>query len=368
MKRLLFVSTSTTLGGAEKTLFTLASRLPKEKYSAAGVVSLKPLGEYGRKLSALGMPVFSLDLDGWPSWRHLSELSRIIRHLNPDLVHAFMYQAIELTRIAKILGGNRFRLISSPRVTYRTRSPATLLLDRALKPLDNLLISESESSRGYLIYQLGYAANKVATIYNGLEGVLRPDLDFRRRKRLELGLGDEDILVGTVGRLDAQKDHKTLVQALAKVRENYPVSCVIIGEGPQRASLQARIETLGAQKYIRLLGESQAAAAWLSCLDIFSLPSLWEGLPNALLEAMAAGLPVIASAVDGICEVIKNEANGLLVIPGNPLDLADKIAQLSADFEKRRRLGQAGQNTIVEKFTLDRMLSSYSAAYDQVLS
>ena len=102
-------------------------------------------------------------------------------------------------------------------------------------------------------------------------------------------------------------------------------------------------------------------------MDVFVLTSLWEGLPNALLEAMAAGLPVIASAVDGACEVLKNGVNGLLAAPGQAQELAAKIDELSADPAKRRNLGQAARATIAERFTLDRMLSAYEAAYHQVL-
>ncbi|OGR88551.1 MAG: hypothetical protein A3J74_11700, partial [Elusimicrobia bacterium RIFCSPHIGHO2_02_FULL_57_9] len=357
MARILFISTSTTLGGAEKTLYALATLLKPERFSVAGVVSLKPLGAYGEKLLAQSIPTFTLDMDGTPGPRHIGMLKHIIAGLRPDLVHAFMYQAIQLARVSKIMTRGRFRLVSSPRVTYRTRSPGSLLIDRMLKRADDLLIAESESSRGYLIYSQGYDAEKITTIHNGIAPPETIDPGLRERKRAELGVGEEDILVGALGRLDRQKDQRTLVQAMAAV-SNQRVSCVLIGDGPEQTRLTSKINALQLQRRVRLLGEQKDAAAWLCALDIFALPSLWEGLPNALLEAMAAGLPVIASAVDGACEVLKNGVNGLLAAPGQAQELAAKIDELSADPAKRRNLGQAARATIAERFTLDRMLSA----------
>lgn len=370
MRRVLFVSTSTTIGGAEKTLFHLTTLLDPSRFGVAGVASLKPAGPYLEKLSALGAKTFSLELRGRPGLRHLRELSGIIARQRPDAVCALMYQAIQLCRLAKrrLRGKTDFHLISSPRVSYRTRSWPSLLVDRALKGQDDLLIAESQATRDYLIKRLGYAEDRVRVVYNGVDltGLTSAKLE-REKKRLELGVGAGEILLGTAGRLDAQKGHAVLLDAMAGLKD-MPLRLLILGEGPLRAPLEERLRRLGLEGRVRLAGEKQDALAWLSALDVFVLPSLWEGLPNALLEAMSLGLPCLASRVDGVPEVLADGQNGLLVEAGDSGTLARRIAELCGDEELRRRLGQAGEETVRRRLSLPRMIADYEAAYDAVFS
>lgn len=370
MPRILYVATSTTVGGAEKTLFSLVTLLDPDKFDVAGVVSLKPAGAYSQKLSDLGAKTMSLELKGRPGLKHVRELAGIIKHERPDIVHALMYQAIQLCRLAKrrLKGQAAFKLVSSPRVSYRTRSAFTLLVDSVLKSQDDLLIAESESSRAHLLKRLGYAPGKVKVIYNGVDIASWPISKLERQKRrLELRLGSEEILMGTSGRLDKQKGHDVLIDAVAKLRQSLPVRLVILGEGPLRPALEAQIRRLNLEKSVMLLGERDDVTAWLSALELFVLPSLWEGLPNSLLEAMAIGLPCVASSVDGIPEVLSHNQNGLLVPPGDRAALAHAIADLVANPASRARLGAAAKDTIAKRFSLLTMMSEYEAAYSGVL-
>ena len=363
MRRVLFVATSTTLGGAEKTLFTLATSLDPGRFSVAGVVSLKPAGAYARKLAALGVPVFCLDQSVLPSPKSARALSAIIERERPDVVCAVMYQAIQLCRWVKRRGSLQFRLVSSPRVNYRTRPRWTLLVDRWLRDADDLLIAESRASRDFLVDRLGYSREKVRAIHNGVavagEAIPEPE---RRAKREELLLGAEELLVGAVGRLDEQKGHEILIEAMARLRGTCPARCAILGDGPARGRLEAQIRRLGLEGRVRLLGERDDAAPWLASFDIFALPSLWEGLPNALLEAMSLGLPVVASAVDGVCEAVADGRNGLLVPPKDPAALAQAVKSLCDDRGARERLGSAARRTVAEHFGLREMLSAYEDA------
>jgi glycosyltransferase involved in cell wall biosynthesis len=285
-----------------------------------------------------------LDLRGRPGLGHARKLVKIIDHERPDVVHAVMYQAIQLCRLAKKRATTKFKLVSSPRVNYRTRSALTLLVDQFLRGADDLLITESEASRKFLLERLKYRPEKVRTVYNGVDLASWPisKLD-RQHKRLELRLGAGELLLGSVGRLDGQKAHWVLVEAMARLKNRVPARCVIIGDGPRRAALEALIRRHHLEGKVMLLGERDDVTAWLSSLDAFVLPSLWEGLPNALLEAMALGLPVVASAVDGVPEVVADGATGLLVPPRDPLALAKKLAELCADAGGPPRQGQAPQ-------------------------
>jgi glycosyltransferase involved in cell wall biosynthesis len=365
--RILFVSTSTTIGGAEKTVFTLATGLDPARFSVAGVVSLKPEGPYARKIAEKGIAVESLNLARAPRAADAKRLAAVIDRERPDVVHAVMYQAIQLTRMAKKIAAHPFKLVTSPRVNYRSRSLWTLLLDRWLKERDDVLIAECDASRAYLLKKLRYAPAKVITIRNGIDAAgVRVSPDQRRRRRMELQLSSSDVLVGAIGRLDQQKGFSVLIAAMARLK-HAPLRCVILGEGPERPRLEALIEDNGLAGTVRLLGEKDDVPSWLSAFDIYCLPSLWEGLPNSLLEAMALGLPVAASSVDGVPEAVVDGESGLLVPPSDPAALADALTKLAGDSAARERFSAAAKETVRERFALSRMIFDYEAAYAAVL-
>jgi glycosyltransferase involved in cell wall biosynthesis len=368
LARILFVSTSTTVGGAEKTLYTLATLLDPKLHQVAGVVSVKPEGAYAAKLKAQGVHIESLNLVKTPRLADAARLAKIIERVKPDIVHAVMYQAIQLCRLAKPKVSFPFALVSSPRVHYRTRSVWTLLIDRALKNRDDLLIAECDASRAFLIGKLGYAPHKVKTIRNGVDLAGWPiSKTDRQKRRMELRLGSGDVLVGAVGRLDKQKGFSTLIEAMGRLKST-DLRCVILGDGPERARLEALIRRHALEKHVWLQGERPDIVTWLSAFDIGCLPSLWEGLPNTLLEQMALGLPVVASNVDGVPEVVVDAVNGALVPPGAPAALAKALKDLAADPERRAALGAAAHAAVLEKFTVRRMMDEYQDAYSSVVS
>ena len=363
--RTLFVSTSTTLGGAEKILSTIALGLDRARFDILSVISLKPVGFYGEKMRERGVRVESLGIENFPGPRQAAALARRLREAKPDLVVAFMYQAIELSRLAKKLTGAAFKLVSSPRVSYRSRGIASLAVDRALRKEDDLLVAECASSRRYLVEHLGYAPEKVTAIPNGVDAEFwAPDAKLRQRVRAELGLGEADFFIGAAGRLDRQKDHATFLRAFARLSSGSDarVRLAILGEGGERRRLEALIGTLGIGDKARLLGEHRDPKPLFCGFDAFVLPSLWEGLPNALLEAMSLGLPVIASRVDGVQDVLTDGYNGLLVAPGDPEALATALARARAYPHEAHRWGDAARETVASRFSLPRMISAWSEA------
>ncbi|MFA6091829.1 MAG: glycosyltransferase [Elusimicrobiota bacterium] len=369
-KRLLFVSTSTTIGGAEKTLHTVATRLDRSRFLPVGVVSLKDKGPYAHALEEAGIPVQTLGVAqaGGFGPRSLRRLCSIIAELKPDIVHAQMYQAMQLCRAAHRYGRTSFKLVTSPRVHYRSRGLFSLAVDRFLKSEDSLLIAESDASRKHLIEHCGYAPEKVKRIYNGtaLAGI-EPSAQGRERVRKELRLPEDTVFIGAAGRLDEQKGHIFLLEALAQVRALFPVCCAILGEGPLRPALQKKLAELRIEDAVFLPGEQSNLIDWLSAFDVFVQPSLWEGLPNALLEAMALGLPAVAARVDGIPELVEDLKTGLLCESGDALSLFSPLASLCANAGLRRALGSAAKERIAADFKLSDMLSNYESAYAQVL-
>lgn len=367
--RILYVSTSTTVGGAEKTLYTLATLVDPSAFDVVGVVSVKPLGAYGHKLEKAGTAVCSLDVPARAGIGDIQRLAVVIQQTKPDLVHAVMYQAIQLCRAVCRLGYAEFKLVSSPRVNYRTRGSFSLLIDGFLKKADDLLIAECQSSQRHLVQELGYPADRTMTIYNGVEiAGWSPSKAERAALRKKLGVKDNQILIGAVGRLDEQKGHIYLLEAMAKLKTLHPVKCIIIGDGPLRDKLKEMIVELGLKGTVGLLGEQPNIPAWLSALDIFALPSLWEGLPNALLEAMALGLPVVASKVDGVAEAVRHDVSGILCAPKDSQALYVPLQDLVVDPNLRAQLGEGAKKLINEKFQLSGMIHQYEEAYKRVIA
>lgn len=365
MKKILYVTTSTGLGGAEKTLSLIASSLPKAEFEVAGVVSLKPIGFYGERLRAAGMRVDVLGMDRVPRPSDLARLREIIEETRPDVVHAFLYTAIQLSRLAKRLSSHKFKLVTSPRAIFRFRGPVLRQLDRLMKGADDMLISECEASRQYLLKSMGYSPERVVTVLNGLEpDACRPKEGDRPRVRGALGLKDSDFLVGTVGRIDPQKDPEALIAAVVSLLPAHPgLRAILIGDGPLQTRLGEGLMRSGLSDKIWLVGVKPETREWFSAMDLFVLPSRFEGLPNVLLEAMAAGLPVIATAVDGTVEVVEDKKTGCLVAPGRPAELAKAIKTLMEDAPLRARLAKAGQEEVERRFTLGRMIAEYADVY-----
>jgi glycosyltransferase involved in cell wall biosynthesis len=367
VKSVLFVSTSTTVGGAEKTLYTIATLIDPSRYRVSGVVSLKPKGHFAGLLEKGGVRVDSLEVRSSAGFGHLRELAVLIERLRPDIVHAVMFQAMQLCRAVRRLGYADFRLLTSPRVNFRTRPDWTLWLDSLLRSADDLLVAESEATRSYLVEKRGYPPDKVVRIYNGVDLAGRAVSKAERaRARERLGFSDGDVVLGSVGRLDAQKGHVFLLEAVAKLRALHAVKCVIAGDGPLKAELERKIRELGLQDSVRLAGELGDIPGWLPALDIFVQPSLWEGLPNALLEAMALGLPAVATRVDGIPEVVRHEVSGFLCEPKDSQALFLPIHDLVADEGLRLKLGESARKVILENFKLSDMISRYEEAYARV--
>jgi len=370
VSRLLYVTTSTTLGGAEKTVYTLATLVDPKICEVVGVTSIKPKGYYAHKLEKAGVPVYSLNVGERAGLGDLQKLAVVIYETKPDIVHAVMYQAMQLCRAVRRLGYADFKLVSSPRVNYRTRTGFSLLIDRVLKSADDLLIAECEASRQYLIDRQGYDSEKTVTIYNGVDiAGWSISKTVRAERRKQLRLDDKEILIGSVGRLDQQKGYSYLLEAIAKLRAVHPVKCVIVGQGPMAKQLQGQIRQLHIEDSVYLAGEQPQGdiSSWLSAMDIFVLPSLWEGLPNALLEAMALGLPVVATRVDGVPEAISHDVSGNLVTPKDSHALSVQIGDIIVDAALRQRLGENGKKVIEENFRLVDMIQKYEAAYRRVL-
>jgi glycosyltransferase involved in cell wall biosynthesis len=226
------------------------------------------------------------------------------------------------------------------------------------------VIAVSESARAFLIRSKGYPAEKISVVPNGRDlSVFRPG-GARSRVRKELGLGDAVPLVGVVGRLEPQKGHAVLLEAWPSVLRDLPdARLLVVGDGRLRERLDQRARDLRVADSVIFTGFRADVPRLLDAVDVVTLPSLSEGMPLAAIEASAMARPVVATAVDGTPEVIRDGRTGRLVPPGDPAALARALLALLRDPEAARRMGRAGRDYVLDRFTLDRHVEATARVY-----
>jgi glycosyltransferase involved in cell wall biosynthesis len=219
----------------------------------------------------------------------------------------------------------------------------------------------SDNVHDFCISHIGLPASKLTVIHNGVDLPEKCPADARA----ELGLRPDDFVIGAVGRLYPVKGIQFLVQALAQTRVGH---LVVIGDGPEKSTLELLADRLGVADRIHWAGQRPDARNLMPAFDLFVQPSLHEGMPNTILEAMATGLPVVATAVGGTPEVVAHGVTGLLVSPKSPHALSEAISVLLDDADLRRRMGKAGRERVAQHFTVGRMVRKTEELYERLLT
>ncbi len=230
----------------------------------------------------------------------------------------------------------------------------------------NRIVTVSERTRQIALIE-GVKAERIVVIQNGISPVPVESVD-RLEVRKEAGMDETDIFLLSVGRLVYQKAHEILIAAMPAVLKEFPhVKVGICGGGVLRSRLEAQIQSLGLSDSVKLLGKFDSVVRFLASADVFVLPSRWEGLPIALLEAMSAGLPVIATKVEGVDELVVDGEQGVLVPVGDVDSLVQAILQLLRDPYLRARMGFASKQRISACFSIDRMSEKYLTLMSELL-
>jgi glycosyltransferase involved in cell wall biosynthesis len=363
--KILLLSTSLGMGGADRQILYLTRALIASDYEVS-LVSMTPLGEMGRQAVAEGLPVVSLNMRrGQVDWRAFQRTVVLLRERQPDILTCFMYHANLLGRLAGRCAGVPTIITSIRNEHSGSRSRDWLI--RLTNWMDDCCITNSQQVADSLRKRRLLPNKKLRVIPNGVDLAPLSNPPERQRTRDQLGIAPSEFLWLAIGRLLPQKDYATLLQSFQPLAKA-PARLLIAGQGPLLEELQQQTQRLGLGSQVTFLGVRQDIGALLAAADGFVLASAWEGMPNVVMEALAAATPVVATEVGGVSELVQPGQSGFLVPAGNAQALSQAMRQLMAlSPEQRRQLGLNGRDHIAANFSLGAMGDRWMALYEELL-
>ncbi|HYM80225.1 MAG TPA: glycosyltransferase [Candidatus Limnocylindria bacterium] len=362
--RVLYVVGNFVAGGAERHLLELWSRIDRDRFEVR-IACFRREGQFADAVARLGWPVVELGV-GRRIYdpQGLRGLLRLIHHtfaFKPDVIHGYLFGP----NLFAVLAGRLCRVravVVAKRNVDTFESPRQAWLQSLAHRWATHVTAVSETVADTVV-KLGVRRERVIVIPNGVDAerfVHAPPGDARAR----LGLNGGDPLIGSVGCLAARKDYATLLEALALLAgRGRAFQAALVGDGPERAPLEARAHELGIAGRVHFLGERSDVERLLPAMHVFVLSSREEGIPNALLEAMAAGRAAVATAVGGTPEVMQDGETGWMVPPGNPERLAAAIEAALADPAEAERRGRNAQRHAREALSIEAMVQRHEDAY-----
>jgi glycosyltransferase involved in cell wall biosynthesis len=350
--------------GAEMVLVEAAARLNPDRFRViCGLLTPDRDGVIPPHLATVDFRLPGLN--GWVWLRFFFHLCWVIYRHRVEAIHVNSYVPGNYARLAAAL--MQVPLIIDHWHGFTRFSAKRRFICRFLARVTDLSIAVSQGVKDYLVKEIGLDPAKVRVVVNGVEvaalDAARPGPDVRR----DLGLPEGAPVVGLVGRLDHWgKGHKELFAAMAQIRERHSVHALIVGGGRRLEEVRQAAADLGLADRVHFLGPRADVPDLLNAMDIFVLPSYSEGLSLALLEAMAAGKPVIATAVGGTPEVVTDGVNGLLIPPRDAGALAGALERLLADPAWAKELGAHARAHVRERYSLDRLGREMNEIYEQL--
>lgn len=360
------------VGGLENGLVNLINRTPQYRHA---VICLTDYTDFHRRIRHNAISLHALDKREGHDPGMLVRLRRLLRELQPDIVHTRNLAALE-AQLPAWLAGVRGRVHGEHGRDVHDLDGSSRKyqwLRRAFRPMVHCYIPLSRDLEQYLLDRIGVPPAKISQIYNGVDTVQFHPRGGERPAVLPADFASSDtVIIGTVGRLAAVKDQVNLVRAFIALIDHAPqlrdrVRLVIIGDGPLLREAQTLLECARMSDLAWLPGERDDVPELMRAIDVFVLPSLAEGISNTILEAMACGLPVIATDVGGNGELVVAEVTGILVPPAQPMPLAEALWLYVNNEELRRRHGLAARERVEREFSMEAMVQRYLAVYQRVL-
>jgi sugar transferase (PEP-CTERM/EpsH1 system associated) len=361
-------------GGLENGLVNLINHMPVERFHHA-IICMTDYSDFRLRIRRSDVECYALHKPPGKIPGFYVRVWRLLRQLRPQLVHTRNLSTLAVQVPATLAGvpvrihgehGRDMGDLDGSNVKYQR-------VRRLIRPFVHHYVALSQDLERYLVDKIAVAPSRIAQIYNGVDTTLFRPATPRRSSLPVEGFGDPGtFVIGTVGRMQAVKDQVTLAQAFVCLGEARPdlrgqVRLAIIGDGALRAPAVELLSRAGVLDRAWLPGERTDIAELMRGFDLFVLPSLAEGISNTILEAMATGLPIVATRVGGNPELVEEGRSALLVPPADPKAMATAIAVYADDAAKRAQHGVAARAAVEARFSMEAMVKAYVALYDRAL-
>ena len=364
--RILYVVGNFVAGGAERHLIELWKRIDRARFEVV-IACFRREGAFLAEAESLGWPVRELAVGrriyGAAGFAGLARLVHLVRDVRPQVIHGYLFGPNLYAALAGRLAGVPAVVVAKRNVdAFETRRQVRA--QRLAHRLATHVTAVSEAVADSVVV-LGVPRERITVIPNGVDAARFVPPAPAEEARRALG-AEASPLVGSVGCLAARKDYGTLLEALRLLGDRgLAFRAALVGDGPERDRLEARATALGLAGRVRFLGERADVDRLLPGMDVFVLSSREEGIPNALLEAMAAGRACVATAVGGTPEVLRDGETGWLVPPGEPGALADALEQALTRPGEARRRGEAAGRAVREEMSIEAMVRRHEEFYER---
>ena len=365
--KLLQITHDLAIGGLQQVVVNICRSINRDKFDVS-VLCLRSLGELVPEIESLGIKVTCLlQKNKGTDYLSFLRVAKILRQENIEVIHTHNTQPFVDGTIGALLSGVK-TIIHTDHARPFPDKKRYMFAEWAMSHFSHKIVGVSDHTSQNLMEFEKISPKKIVTILNGID-VSRFGIKIdKEKKRRELGLPPKGPVIGLCVRLAEQKGLTYLLRATKDILDRYPdLSLVIAGEGPLEYALQDEAKKYGIDRQVFFLGPRLDIPEILNVLDLYVLPSLWEGLPMVILEAMAAGCPIVASNVGGVPKVITHGENGLLVEPKNIDQLVSSVDRLLRDVDLRLKFSQKNLELVHNKYSSKAMTEQYEQLYLKVL-
>jgi len=352
-------------GGAEQVVMHLAKNMDRSRFESV-VCCLNERGRYADGVEKEGIKVVALHKRPNIDLMIIPKLMRVLKQEKIQLLHTHLFTANLWGRIAAKLAG--VPVVSTEHNVDVWKKGIHVALDKMLVHTNSRMIFVSKKVQSFYQKQIPNLSGKSRVLYNGVDLTKFDAKNQQSPLRERFGIKENEQVIGIVGRLVPQKCHGDFVEAFRLLKaKKHGVKGLIVGEGPLRESIEEKIRKYHLENDIFLTGFTEDMPAVYRALDVFTLSSSREGFPMTMLEAMAAGVPVVSTDVGGVNECIQNGQNGFLVPPGDVEALANSIAKILGNEDLRKTFIERGKQCVEESFSIEKMARNHEVLYQEIL-